>query len=370
MATPFRTRLFAASSILCLAASALVAADPGIKGLIDAGHYKQARALLEPKVKANPSDAEAAALLSRVKAAYGEIDRAIELGEAAVKLNGKVAEYHWGLAFACALKAKQDAGFKSLGLAKRFRQEAGAAMQLDPKHIQSRLFSISYYAGAPAIVGGDKSKAEEIAREVAKIDPAWGYIAKARLVEETEPATDKKAASEREALYKKALEAATAPEVRYEALISMSNFYLLSEPKNFDLAEQYARDAAKIDPPRTSPYTLLAISNASRKKWAELDAILAESEKVAPDNLGPYYQAGRVIYTQGGGDDARAEGYFRKFLTQPPEPGPTLAHAHWRLGLTLDKQGKRSEAIAEMEEALRLKPDLEEAKKELKRLRS
>ena len=368
MATSFRTRLMAAS-LFCLSVSTLRAADPDIKGLIDAGHYKQARALLEPKVKANPSDAEAAALLSRVKAAYGDLGRAIELAEAAVKLNGKVAEYHWGLALACALKAKQDPGFKSLGLARRFRQEAGAAMQLDPKHVQSRLFSISYYAGAPAIVGGDTGKAEEIAREVAKIDPAWGYIAKARLVEETEPATDKKAASEREALYKKALEAAAAPDARYEALISLANFYLLSETKNFDLAERHARDAAKIDPPRSSPYILLAIANASRKKWAELDAILAESEKVAPDNLGAYYQAGRIIYTQGG-DDARAEGYFRKFLTQPPEPGPTLAHAHWRLGLTLEKQGRRAEAITELEEALRLKPDLEEAKKDLKRLRA
>jgi hypothetical protein len=38
------------------------------------------------------------------------------------------------------------------------------------------------------------------------------------------------------------------------------------------------------------------------------------------------------------------------------------------LGLVLEKKGRKPEAIAEVETALRLKPDLEEAKKDLKRL--
>jgi hypothetical protein len=35
----------------------------------------------------------------------------------------------------------------------------------------------------------------------------------------------------------------------------------------------------------------------------------------------------------------------------------------------LEKQGKRSEAVAEMETAVKLDPKLEDAKKDLKRLR-
>ena len=55
---------------------------------------------------------------------------------------------------------------------------------------------------------------------------------------------------------------------------------------------------------------------------------------------------------------------------QEPEAGPvTLAHGHWRLGLTLEKEGKRSDAVSEMEQAIRLKPDFEDAKKDLRRLR-
>jgi hypothetical protein len=53
-----------------------------------------------------------------------------------------------------------------------------------------------------------------------------------------------------------------------------------------------------------------------------------------------------------------------------PEAGePPLAAAHWRLGQVLEKEGKKTDAIVEMEEAVRLQPDLKEAKEDLKRLK-
>ena len=54
---------------------------------------------------------------------------------------------------------------------------------------------------------------------------------------------------------------------------------------------------------------------------------------------------------------------------EPEELKPSLAAAHWRLGLTLEKEGRKSEAIAEMETALKLQPDFSPAKKDLKRLK-
>jgi hypothetical protein len=48
---------------------------------------------------------------------------------------------------------------------------------------------------------------------------------------------------------------------------------------------------------------------------------------------------------------------------------PSLAFAHWRLATTLERQNKKPEAIAELETAVRLHPDLEGAKKDLKRLK-
>jgi hypothetical protein len=54
--------------------------------------------------------------------------------------------------------------------------------------------------------------------------------------------------------------------------------------------------AQPIVPPMSVGGTIVY---ASRGKWAELDATLAEAEKAVPDNLAPYYQAGRIIFLQG-----------------------------------------------------------------------
>ncbi len=105
------------------------------------------------------------------------------------------------------------------------------------------------------------------------------------------------------------------------------------------------------------------------QRWPELDALLAEAEKAVPDDVGPHYQAGRVLF-QAGTDLERAERYLRKYLTQEPEGSePRPAAAHWRLGQVLAKQGRKPEAISELQTSLRLEPDFEPAKKELRRLK-
>jgi TolA-binding protein len=62
---------------------------------------------------------------------------------------------------------------------------------------------------------------------------------------------------------------------------------------------------------------------------------------------------------------------LRKYLTQQPEgEAPTLGEAHWRLGQALARQGKNEDAQREMEDAVRINPDLKDARKELERLKS
>jgi len=68
----------------------------------------------------------------------------------------------------------------------------------------------------------------------------------------------------------------------------------------------------------------------------------------------------------------KAEAYLKKYIagTKEPEPGaPIIAGAHWSLGLVYEKQGRKPEARAELETAVRLKPDFEQAKKDLKRMK-
>ena len=358
-------RALAAVSIVCtLVVSAAAAADADIRALIDNGHWKQGRAALEPRVKANPNDADAAALLARVRQTYGQLDAALPLAETAVRLNPNNAEYHWTLAWIVGQQAQKASIFRQLGLAKRFRHEAEAAIAFDPKHIDARMGLISFYVQAPGIAGGDKKKAEQIAADVAQVDPAWGFIARARFLRET------KADADFESLYRQARDAARSPKTKYEATASLINTYLNAKTPKWEAAEELVRGLIALDPDRAYGHSTLAIVCAGRQKWTELDTVLAEGEKTVPDNLSNYYQAGRIIATQASGDYARAEKYLRKFLTQEPEPGgATWAHAHWRLGQVFEKQGRKADAISEIDQAVRLKPDLEDAKKDLKRLR-
>jgi len=352
----------------CLAGSVLLAGllvwpaaanDPAAEALIQAGHWKRARPLVEQGYQAHPSDARAAYLLSQVKAAFGDLDAAVTLAEKAVALDANNAAYHSQLGVVCGETAEKASLFAKAGWAHRFKEETDKAAALDLKNLDARFALMEYYLQAPRLMGGSRQKAAAMAEEISRISPARGYLAQARLAQE-----DKDAPRE-EAAFLKAL--AAAPD-DYEILVSTAGFYNRDTQRKYDEAEKQSRQAVKINPGQVSAYSSLAFALVARERWPELDAALVEAEKNVPDDLSPYYQAGRaLLYT--GKDLARAERYFRKYLGQEPEgEAPTLAHAHWRLGLTLEKQGRKPEAVSEIETALRLRPDLGEAKKDLKRL--
>jgi tetratricopeptide (TPR) repeat protein len=334
--------------------------DPAPEALIQAGHWKRALPLVEQRYQANPGDARSAYLLSQVKAAFADLDAALPLAEKAVALDSNNADYHLQLGIVSGETAERASLFAKAGWAHRFKEETDRAATLDPKNLDARFALMEYYLQAPRLMGGSRQKAADMAEEIGRINPARGYLAQARLAQE-----DKDAARE-EAAFLKAL--AAAPE-DYEILVSTAGFYNRETQRKYDQAEKQSRQAVKINPGQVSAYSALAFALAAAERWPELDAGLAEAEKNVPDDLSPYYQAGRaLLYT--GKDLPRAERYFRRYLRQEPEgEAPTLAHAHWRLGLVLEKEGRKPEAVSEIEIALRLRPDFGEAKKDLKRLK-
>src|SRR5262245_8654858 len=120
---------------LGIAGAAAAAPDPALRTLVREGHHRRAVAALEPRVKANPNDAEASALLSRSRLAFGSLDEAIRLAEVAVKVEPNSADYHWWLAEAVGRQAQRAGVLKQFGLARRFKKEAEAALALDQKMI-------------------------------------------------------------------------------------------------------------------------------------------------------------------------------------------------------------------------------------------
>jgi tetratricopeptide (TPR) repeat protein len=344
--------------LVWLAAPAF-ADDPSPEALIRAGHWKRARPLVESRVGADPNDARAAYLLSQIREAYRDLDGALLLAQKAVALDGRNAPYHFQLAEVCGEMAEIAGGFKRIGLARRFKSEAEIAAGLDPKFLDAREGLMEFYLQAPGIIGGSKSMARQMADEVARLDPVQGNLLHARL------ASVDKDLPQQESFLQKAYQAKPND---YGIVLTLMQFYQ-GHKQDFTAAEKYARAAVQIDPSRVQAYTAMAAIYSHLQRWSELDAILTQAEKSVPDDFSPYYLAGRSLLLEGH-ELARAERYFRKYLTQEPEgDAPGVAPAHWRLGLVLEHQGQKAEAIREIELAVQLDPSLNEAKKDLKRLK-
>lgn len=356
-------RVFALVSIavVWVLVAPLLAQSPAAD-LAEHGHWKRLKALVEPRIAANPNDAEAQWLLSRVRMAYKDLDGALAPAEKAAALDPKNVEYRWQVAQVVGQMASSASVFKQIGLAKRYKREVEEALALNPKHIGSMFGLMEYLNRAPGIVGGDKKKAGEIPGQIMAVNKVDGWIARVRLLRQQSPVP----AGEIEQAW---VQAVLADSSRYEPHINLASIYTGGTTPRWELAEKEALTAKKIDPDRAAPYSVLAAVHATAERWADLDAVLADAETRIPDNLTPYLQASTVLLAAGK-DLARAERYARKYLSQEPEPNsPTPAVAHWRLGMILEKEGKKPEAIAELQKAVQLDPKFEQAQKDLKRVK-
>jgi tetratricopeptide (TPR) repeat protein len=352
--------------LLSMATSCVFAADPApVAKLVDHGHYKQAQSILEKSLSANPKDAQALTLMAKIKLAFFDSDTAAQLARQAIDIDPKNVEAHITLADAVSRKADDAGIFEKARIARQLKSELELVLSIDPKNLDALEGMAAFYREAPGITGGSMSKAREMTDKIMALDPVRGYLAKVDL------AAQDKHFDQLEGLYLKAVEA--SPD-SYLANAHIAAMYAGERSKNYDKAIQYAQKTVQLDPTRITPYLTLATAYAAKEQWAELDRSLATSEKAVPDNLAPYYRAALTLLLAGK-DLPRAEGYFRKYLSQAAEgEAPPMAAAHWRLGQVLEKQGKKQEAIKEIQTALEMKPGLvkqnqKKAKEDLERLK-
>lgn len=342
---------------LALLAFPLAARSDAVTDLMERGRWKEARAAVAAR---KPNEARTYYLKSRVHLAFNQLDQALASAEQAVALEPKNADYHYQVSEACGVMAQRAGKVKAFGLARRLRKEAEQAVALDPKHLEAREILVDFFSIAPGLIGGDKKKAAAIAEEIARISPARGAIRKAEIALR---AKDEVGA---EKLY---LQAIDADPSNYPARMALCQIYASEEREQWAMVEKHARAALAIDPGRAGAYSVLAGLYARRQRWSDLDAILVEAGRAVPGNLTPQYQAGRVLLVERG-DSTRAERYLRQYIAVEPEGrSPTIAHARWRLGQALERQGRKAEAIAELEAASRLDPDFDPLKKDLKRMK-
>jgi tetratricopeptide (TPR) repeat protein len=289
---------------------------------IEAGHWKRARALVEPRLHETPNDPLAVFLMSQINFAFGHKEAPLDLAERAVALAPGVAKFHRQLAEALGVKAQRSNLFQQAFLARRFKKEIEATLAIDPNDIQAQRDFMEYYLLAPGLVGGDRKQAEAMAERIGRIDRGQGFLAQARIAQfYRDPARQ-------ESMLRKAVEA--APSI-YKIRIALAQFYT-KERVNWDAAGENARAAIEIDPSRADGYSILAAAYASQARWPELEATLVAADRAVPDDLTPHFRAAEASIVAGN-NYAAARADLRKYLSQEPEGNqPTLADARQKLG--------------------------------------
>lgn len=252
----------------------------------------------------------------------GKADDAVKTFENAVKANPQSPEGHYQLGRALGDVAQRASVLRQPFLARRVKSEWEKTVEIDPGHLGGHDGLMEFYLRAPGVMGGGVGKALEQAAAIAKLNPLRGYFANATIA---------------------------------------------NHEKDLAGAEKAYRSAATEFPDSASTMSSLAsfLSNNNRAEEAFpiIDRYLAKRPN---DRLGTWW-IGRTAAVSGKQLD-RGEQALLTILSQPEvENNIKIAreNVHFRLGEIYAKRGDKPKARAEYEEALKINPKLEPAKKAL-----
>ena len=331
------------------------------------GHYLRAERMVREALARNPNDLHSLVQQSILQWAFYRDKGFLATAQKAVSVDDNSAEAHAQLSNAMGEElANSTLGFMArLNAARLFRKEAERALQLNPNNTDALQDMAEYYWHAPAVGGGDKAKAQQLVDQIARIDPERGYSLRAEFAAD-EPDKAKRQ-MQVEGVWKQAVSALPSS---YAMRVGLAEAYVDEGGGRLALADVEGETALLLDASRAAAYRVLAEAHAKAGRWTDLDAVLQRSRAAVPDDLSAEYQAAAIIATEDAGQMGRAETCLRDYLKQPAEGRePTLAAAHWQLGLVLEKEGRKAEAINEVQTAVSMDPALDGAKKDLKRLR-
>ncbi|MBV9495012.1 MAG: tetratricopeptide repeat protein [Acidobacteria bacterium] len=254
----------------------------------------------------------------------GQAAKAVDVMEKAVAAKPNDARRQFLLGVAYGASGREAGMFKAMSIIGKARDAFEKAVQLDPNYLEPRFALLEFYGMAPGVMGGDDDKAKEQAVEIRKRDASLGHKAFALIAESKK---DMKAArAEYDAAVK---EAPNATKPRY-----WLGVYLMTTEKNYAASAEQFNAALNIDP-----------------------------------NYGPaQFQIGHLA-AMTGGNLARGEELLKKYIgTNVESENLPIYRAHYWLGLVYEKQGKKPEARAQLQQSLRLRPDNKDTQEALKRV--
>jgi tetratricopeptide (TPR) repeat protein len=188
---------------------------------LQAGEADKALALLNsltPQLESLPNSsaslAEAANLECRVRLTLEQWNAAVTECQQAVRLDGQNSSYRLWLASALGEKAGRASFLTAYSLAKRVRTEFEESVRLDPRNADALFDLGEFYRQAPGIVGGGIEKAQGVAAQLDKVDPARAHHLRGRIAEQQKDYDT----AERE--FKQAIAAAAHPASQWTPLAS------------------------------------------------------------------------------------------------------------------------------------------------------
>lgn len=139
---------------------------------LQAGEADKAIVLLATFPSTGAGAAEAQNLLCRVRLTLEQWSQAVSECQQAVNLNQQNSDYHMWLGRVLGQQASHASFITALGIAKHSLSEMQTAARLNPQNGPALTDLGDYYAQAPGMAGGGTDKAQAIASQLDKIDPA------------------------------------------------------------------------------------------------------------------------------------------------------------------------------------------------------
>jgi len=139
---------------------------------LQAGEADKALSLLAELPQSGPGAAEARNLACRVRFTLEQWTASAKECAQAVRLEPQDSNYHMWLGRALGEEAGTASFLSAFSLGKQAREELEAAVRLDPRNAEALADLGEFYTDAPGIVGGGIDKAEGVAAQLDKVDPA------------------------------------------------------------------------------------------------------------------------------------------------------------------------------------------------------
>lgn len=151
--------------------------------LFKAQKFDQAQLVFESILKTNPSDLKTIEYLGDIAGHRKSWDKAIGYYKKLKQLKPSEADYHFKYGGVLGMKAKDSNKFRALGMIDEVKASFEKAINLNPKHIESRWALIELYIQLPGIVGGSESKAIKYSNELLQLSPVDGYLSRGHIEE-------------------------------------------------------------------------------------------------------------------------------------------------------------------------------------------